>query len=117
MSSSESIETTAATIDQAISQALTQLGAEQDNVTIEVLSTPRSGVLGLGARQARVRVTKRAREGAHSGVMSPPPAPPLRPTPPEMRNPMTRRPEPARTELRREPQDQVRREPPRPEGS
>ena len=112
MSSSESIETTAATIDQAISQALTQLGAEQDDVTIEVLSTPRSGVLGLGARQARVRVTKRAREGAHSGVMSPPPAPPLRPTPPEMR-----RPEAARTEVRREPQGQVRREPPRPEGS
>ena len=112
MSSSESIETTAATIDQAISQALTQLGAEQDDVTIEVLSTPRSGVLGLGARQARVRVTKRAREGAHSGVMSLPPAPPLRPTPPEMR-----RPEAARTELRREPQGQVRREPPRPERS
>src|ERR1700686_300668 len=85
MSPSESIETTAATIDQAISQALAQLGAEQDDVTIEVLSTPRSGVLGLGVRQARVRVTKRAREGAHSGVMSPPPAPPLRPTPPEMR--------------------------------
>ena len=112
MSSSESIETTAATIDQAISQALTQLGAEQDDVTIEVLSTPRSGVLGLGARQARVRVTKRAREGAHSGVMSPPPAPPLRPTPPEMR-----RPEAARAEVRREPQGQVRREPPRPERS
>jgi spoIIIJ-associated protein len=102
MSPSESIETTAATIDQAISNALAQLGAEQDDVTIEVLSTPRSGVLGLGARQARVRVTKRAREEARSGVMSPPPAPPLRPTPPEMRRPEAARPE-------------VRREPPRPE--
>ncbi len=106
MSSSESIETTAATIDQAISQALAELGAEQDDVTIEVLSTPRSGVLGLGVRQARVRVTKRAREGARSGVMSPPPAPPLRPTPPEMR-----RPEPAA-----KPPD-ARREPPRIERS
>jgi spoIIIJ-associated protein len=101
MSSSESIETTAATIDQAISQALAQLGAEQDDVTIEVLSTPRSGVLGLGARQARVRVTKRAREGAHSGVMSPPPAPPLRATPPEMRRPEAR-PEPPREPVRPE---------------
>jgi len=109
MSSSESIETTAATIDQAISNALAQLGAEQDDVTIEVLSTPRSGVLGLGVRQARVRVTKRAREEARSGVMSPPPAPPLRPTPPEMR-----RPEAARPEVRREP---PRPEPPRPEPS
>src|SRR5260370_40157943 len=120
MSSSESIETTAATIDQAISQALTQLGAEQDDVTIEVLSTPRSGVLGLGARQARVRVTKRAREGAHSGVMSPPPAPPLRPTPPDMRKPEAARAEVRREPqgpVRREPQGQVRREPPRPERS
>jgi spoIIIJ-associated protein len=87
MSSSESIEASAATIDQAIGQALAQLGAEQDDVTIEVLSTPRSGVLGLGARQARVRVTRRAPAGARSGVMSPPPAPPLRATPPEMRRP------------------------------
>lgn len=103
MSSSESIETTAATIDQAISNALAQLGAEQEDVTIEVLSTPRSGVLGLGARQARVRVTKRAREEARSGVMSPPPAPPLRPTPPEMRRPEARPPAAAAAEVQREP--------------
>src|SRR5579859_2391170 len=90
MISSDSIEASAATIDQAISQALAQLGAEQDDVTIEVLSTPRSGVLGLGARPARVRVTRRAPAGARSGVMSPPPAPPLRPTPPEMRRPDAR---------------------------
>jgi len=133
MSSTESIETTASTIDQAIGQALAQLGAEQDDVTIEVLSTPRSGVLGLGARQARVRVTKRVREGAHSGVMSPPPAPPLRPTPPEMRRPAEVRPEvrrepvraersevadPARDEIARESRTEVapglRREPPAP---
>jgi spoIIIJ-associated protein len=87
MSSSESIEASAATIDQAIGQALEQLGAEHDDVTVEVLSTPRSGVLGLGARQARVRVTRRAPAGARSGVMSPPPAPPLQTTPPEMRRP------------------------------
>lgn len=85
MSSTDSIETSAPTIDQAIGQALAQLGAEQDDVTIEVLSTPRSGVLGLGARPARVRVTRRAPAAARSGVTSPPPAPPLRPTTPEMR--------------------------------
>lgn len=100
MTSSESIEVTASTIDQAISRALEQLGAEQDDVTIEVLSTPRAGVLGLGARQARVRVTRRARQEARSGVMSPPPAPPLRATPPEMRRPEPRRetPRPERRE-------------------
>ncbi|HKV54004.1 MAG TPA: Jag N-terminal domain-containing protein, partial [Candidatus Binataceae bacterium] len=68
MSSSDSIEVTAPTVDQAINQALAQLGADQDDVKIEVLSTPRSGVLGLGARQAKVRVTRRAPEGASSGV-------------------------------------------------
>jgi spoIIIJ-associated protein len=77
MISNDSVETTAATIDQAINQALAQLGAGQDDVEIEVLSTPRAGVLGLGARQARVRVTRRPPEVASSGVTSPPPAPPL----------------------------------------
>jgi len=42
---------------------------------IEVLATPRAGVLGLGARQARVRVTRRTSNIATSGVQSPPPAP------------------------------------------
>jgi spoIIIJ-associated protein len=85
MTPNDSIEATASTVDQAISQALDQLGAHQDDVTIEVLSTPRSGVLGLGARPARVRVTRRAPEIARSTVQSPPPAPPLKRTPPESR--------------------------------
>jgi spoIIIJ-associated protein len=109
MSSSDSIEASAATIDQAIGQALAQLGAEQDDVTIEVLSTPRSGVLGLGARPARVRVTRRMVAEARSGVMSPPPAPPLRPTPPEMRQPE------ARPQARVAPPYQERSEQPRPD--
>jgi len=78
----EAIEVTAPSVDEAIKQALEQLGASEDDVVIQVLSTPRSGVLGLGARQARVRVERRAPEGARSGVMSPPPAPPPRPRPP-----------------------------------
>lgn len=79
--STDAIEVTAATVDEAVSQALSRLGAEADNVEIEVLTTPRAGVLGLGARQARVRVTRRAQEAASSGVMSPPPAPPPKPRP------------------------------------
>jgi spoIIIJ-associated protein len=84
MNPNDSIEVAAPTIEKAISQALEQLGADQDDVQIEVLSTPRSGVLGLGARQARVRVTRRALEAATSGVTSPPPAPPVtsQPAPP-----------------------------------
>lgn len=75
MSTSDSIETTAATVDEAVKQALEQLGAVEDDVVIEVLSTPRSGVLGLGVRAARVRVTRRRPEAARSGVTSPPRAP------------------------------------------
>jgi spoIIIJ-associated protein len=95
MSSSETIEVTAATVETAISQALEQLGALEDDVTIEVLSTPRTGVLGLGARPARVRVTRRAPEAARSGVMSPPPAPQPPPAPrqvPSLTTPMRERP-------------------------
>src|SRR5579859_1895522 len=78
-SPNDSIEVTAPTVDAAIQQALERLGAQADDVEIEVLSTPRSGVLGLGVRQAKVRVTRRAPEAAQSGVMSPPPAPPPKP--------------------------------------
>jgi spoIIIJ-associated protein len=81
----EAIEVTAPGVDEAIKEALEKLGASENDVIIQVLSTPRSGLLGLGARQARVRVERRAPEEARSGVMSPPHAPPMRPRPPEPR--------------------------------
>jgi spoIIIJ-associated protein len=74
MSTNEPIEIAATTVDEAIKQALEQLAAQEDDVVIEVLATPRAGVLGLGARQARVRVTRRTSNVATSGVQSPPPA-------------------------------------------
>ena len=75
MSTNEPIEIAATTVDEAIKQALEQLAAQEDDVVIEVLATPRAGVLGLGARQARIRVTRRTSNVATSGVQSPPPAP------------------------------------------
>src|SRR5215470_19327690 len=77
MSTHDRIEVTASTVEQAIKQALEQLGAEEKDVSIEVLATPRAGVLGLGARDARVRVTARPSGAAVSGVQSPPSAPPV----------------------------------------
>jgi spoIIIJ-associated protein len=82
MSIIDPIEVTAATVEEAIRQALAQLGAREEDVTIEVLATPRAGVLGLGVRQAKIRVTHRPPPGAASGVQSPPPRaaqPPARP--------------------------------------
>src|ERR1700730_2165559 len=70
MSNMDWKEVEAASVEEATREALEQLDAREDEVTIEVIATPRAGVLGLGARQARVRVT---RKGA-AGVDANPPA-------------------------------------------
>ena len=59
MSNIDSIEITADSVEDATAEALAQLSARSTEVTVEVLATPRTGVLGLGARQARVRVTRK----------------------------------------------------------
>ena len=56
----DSVEATGATIEEAVDAALHQLGAARAGVEVEVLENPSRGLLGLvGARAARVRVTKR----------------------------------------------------------
>ena len=70
----DSIEVSAQSVEEAVKDALEQLGAREDDVSIEVLATPRAGVLGLGARAARVRVTRRtASDAAASVAQSQPP--------------------------------------------
>ncbi len=64
MSNMDSIEVEAASVEEATREALEQLGVREDEATVEVLATPRSGVLGLGARNARVRVTRQAEAAA-----------------------------------------------------
>ncbi len=97
MSNNDSIEISSATVEQAIAEALRQLGAAEDDVVIEVLATPRSGLLGLGARDARVRVSRRGEVAATSGVTAPPPAPPpQRREPPPA--PQAQQPQPPRRE-------------------
>lgn len=51
------IEKTGATIDAAVESALNELGCTRDEVEIEVLSKGSRGFLGLGASEAKVRVT------------------------------------------------------------
>jgi spoIIIJ-associated protein len=52
------LEVSARTVDDAVAQALSQLGLERDDVEVEVLHAGSPGrLLGFGAEPARVRVT------------------------------------------------------------
>ena len=51
---------TGKTIDLAIEEALTTLGLTRDDVSVQVLTTPKAGFLGLGATPAKVEVTYEA---------------------------------------------------------
>ena len=54
------VEAEGDTLDEAIAKALKILGVERDQAAIEVLSAPRKGVLGIGAKKARVRASVRS---------------------------------------------------------
>ena len=53
----ESLEMSARTVGEAIQQALEQLNITRDEVEVTVLSEGKSGILGLGVEEARIRVT------------------------------------------------------------
>lgn len=53
----QNAERSAKSADEAIELALADLGVGRDQVIIEVLSEGRSGILGIGAEEARVRVS------------------------------------------------------------
>lgn len=53
----KSVEVSARTIDEAVASALASLAVSKDQVEVEVLEQPSKGILGFGARPARVRVT------------------------------------------------------------
>jgi spoIIIJ-associated protein len=52
----EELEISARTVEEAIQQALDKLGVDRDEVEVDVLSEGKSGILGLGTEEARVRV-------------------------------------------------------------
>ena len=75
MSSEEStavVVVTAASVDEAIILGLTRLMVTRDEVDIEVLDEGSHGFLGIGAREARVRVTRRD-QAATPAVQQPEP--------------------------------------------
>ena len=56
----KTIVTTGKTIDEAIENALNQLGLDRDQVSVQVLAQAKSGFLGIGAAPAKVEVTYEA---------------------------------------------------------
>ncbi|MDE0028653.1 MAG: Jag N-terminal domain-containing protein [Deltaproteobacteria bacterium] len=53
------VETEGETLDEAIAKALSLLGVERDEVSLDILAEEKAGVLGFGRQNARVRATVR----------------------------------------------------------
>ncbi len=54
----DKVEMSAKIVEEAIELALKELGAEREEVAIEVISQGRPGFFGIGGEDARVRVTR-----------------------------------------------------------
>lgn len=59
-----SIEVSGRTEEDAIQKALTQIGLERDDVSVEILARPKPGFLGIGGSLAVVKVTYETDEPA-----------------------------------------------------
>ncbi|HVN85355.1 MAG TPA: RNA-binding cell elongation regulator Jag/EloR [Candidatus Binatia bacterium] len=53
------VEVEGTTIDEAIESALQQLAVTRDQVEVDIIASPTKGVLGIGGRKAKVRVSRR----------------------------------------------------------
>jgi spoIIIJ-associated protein len=51
------IEVEGKTTEEALEIALQELGVNRDQVSVKVINEPTKGILGLGAKLARIRVT------------------------------------------------------------
>lgn len=56
-----SLDVSGKTIEEATKKALSQLNASEDEVEIVVLNEGKGGILGLGAEEARIRVTLKSK--------------------------------------------------------
>ncbi|MBE6957591.1 MAG: KH domain-containing protein [Ruminococcaceae bacterium] len=61
---------TGKTIDLAIEAALNQLGLDRDSVSVQVISQPKSGFLGIGAQPAKIQVTYEVPDEAPKAALS-----------------------------------------------
>jgi len=72
MNERTTLEKIAPTVDDAVTEGLTELGLGADAVDIEVLDNGSRGLFGVGSRQARVRLTvKTPGSGPEAGAEKP----------------------------------------------
>jgi spoIIIJ-associated protein len=60
MENRATLEVIAPTVEEAISKGVSELGVPEDAVDVEILDTGSRGVLGIGSRQARIRLVVKA---------------------------------------------------------
>ena len=82
--SAQTVESLGPTVEEAIEAGLARLGRRRDEVEVEILDRGSRGLLGIGARPARVRLT-----------YHPPAPPPPPPEPPEEPESLAEAPAPA----------------------
>ena len=64
----DKIESKGKTVQEAVNEALLQMGARKDEVRVEILEEPKTGLFGiLGSKQARVLVTRKPPKGQRGG--------------------------------------------------
>lgn len=64
----DTVVRTAHTVEEAEELALKELGVDRNEVEVEVLSRGKAGFLGIGAEQARVRITRISPAGNAAAV-------------------------------------------------
>ena len=82
MNEHTTLEKIAPNVEEAIAQGLAELGLDQAAVEVEVLDEGSRGLLGIGGRQARVRLTVKGAQPVPAAVApAKPENPPLPPQP------------------------------------
>lgn len=89
METEERVDSTAPTVEEAIILGLARLGATRDEVEIQVLDAGSRGFLGLGAREAQVRLILRPAAPAPATPVPPAPPVPVIPVPEPAAPPVT----------------------------
>lgn len=59
----EAKEFTAKTVEEATAEGLKEMGLTEEQATVEVLEMPTSGFLGIGAKKAKVKISKKKTDG------------------------------------------------------